>query len=855
MKFIKKVTFLILFLFSMNLIMPSLNVQAFEDSNTKEINSNEDLELILDEKVNEEKTEAINLNDGGDESSKVNEKAVNISDEPILIKLENPIENHKLTGSFFVKGWAIGLENISGVSVYIDGALYGQANYGIARSDIGSKYPQYSNSNNSGFNMEITGYKNGIHEVKVVATDIKGQKAEAKVNINVDTTTTAIMSQGTLRREQMISYLLKKNPTKSQEYVENFVDYTINEANIEGVNYDILFSQMMHETGFLKFGGDVKEEQNNFAGLGAVGNGAPGESFPTIEIGIRAVTQHLKAYASTEPLVQACVDTRFKYVQRGTALYVEHLGIPENPKGKGWAAANAYGYKILKIRDEIKQEPITYVSKVTSFEKTGEAVVGSKMTMIATATPEADTEYRFLVRDPSGYWKGLNDYSSKNSIEYTPTMSGMYRYVVHVKHKKSNADYDELKVIDFYVSAKTTSKITSFEKTGEAVVGSKMTMIATATPEADTEYRFLVRDPSGYWKGLNDYSSRNSIEYTPTMSGMYRYVVHVKHKTSSADYDELKVIDFYVSGTTSKITSFKTTGEAVAGSKMTMIATATPEADTEYRFLVRDPSGYWKGLNDYSSRNSIEYTPTMSGMYRYVVHVKHKTSNADYDELKVIDLYIDSNLIVIDPGHNYGGDEGAYAIHNGITYIERDLNMQVSLKLKSELEKKGFRVVLTRNPEDRETLSESESLKKRVDLANNLNAALFISIHQNSYTSSSVHGFEVYYSDAIPGSRGLLSSGGIEYSSSGFIRSAESEKVKISKKIGSSIVSSVTSEMGIKDRGLKNSNFYVVKNTTMPSLLVECGFISNPDEAKNLANSQKQQKMAEIIAREIDKNL
>ena len=59
---------------------------------------------------------------------------------------------------------------------------------------------------------------------------------------------------------------------------------------------------------------------------------------------------------------------------------------------------------------------------------------------------------------------------------------------------------------------------------------------------------------------------------------MYRYVVHVKHKNSSADYDELKVIDFYVSGTTSKITSFQTTGEAVAGSKMTMIATATPEA-------------------------------------------------------------------------------------------------------------------------------------------------------------------------------------------------------------------------------------------------------------------------------------
>ena len=124
--------------------------------------------------------------------------------------------------------------------------------------------------------------------------------------------------------------------------------------------------------------------------------------------------------------------------------------------------------------------------------------------------------------------------------------------------------------------------------------------------------------------------------------------------------------------------------------------------------------------------------------------------------------------------------------------------MQISLKLKSELEKKGFKVVLTRNPEDRETLSVSESLKKRVNLANDLNANLFISIHQNNYTLSSVNGFEVYYSDAIPGSKGLLSIGGIEYSLGGFIRSTQSEKVKISKKIGSSIVSSVTSEMGIR---------------------------------------------------------
>ena len=151
----------------------------------------------------------------------------------------------------------------------------------------------------------------------------------------------------------------------------------------------------------------------------------------------------------------------------------------------------------------------------------------------------------------------------------------------------------------------------------------------------------------------------------------------------------------------------------------------------------------------------------------------------------------------------------------------------------------------------------SESLKKRVNFANNLNADFFISIHQNSYTDSSVKGFEVYYSDATPESRGIISNDGIEYSLSSLrtVRASESEKVKVSKKIGSSIVSSVTSEMNLRNRGLKNNDYYVVKNTTMPSLLVECGFISNPDEAKNLANSQKQQQMAEIIAREIQNNL
>ena len=78
-------------------------------------------------------------------------------------------------------------------------------------------------------------------------------------------------------------------------------------------------------------------------------NGMKGNSFDTPQLGIRAQVQHLKAYASTDALKNACIDPRFKYVTRGCAEYVEWLGQKENPDGKGWAAGAGYGEKILSI--------------------------------------------------------------------------------------------------------------------------------------------------------------------------------------------------------------------------------------------------------------------------------------------------------------------------------------------------------------------------------------------------------------------------------------------------------------------------------------------------------------------------
>lgn len=128
--------------------------------------------------------------------------------------------------------------------------------------------------------------------------------------------------------------------------IEQFAQIFYEEANAEGVKAEVAFTQCMKETGFLKYGGDVLPNQYNFAGIGATG-AVHGAKFKNVRTGIRAQIQHLKAYASTSPLKNACVDPRFNLVTRNTAPYVEWLGIKENPNGHGWASAKNYGYDIV----------------------------------------------------------------------------------------------------------------------------------------------------------------------------------------------------------------------------------------------------------------------------------------------------------------------------------------------------------------------------------------------------------------------------------------------------------------------------------------------------------------------------
>ena len=193
--------------------------------------------------------------------------------------------------------------------------------------------------------------------------------------------------------------------------------------------------------------------------------------------------------------------------------------------------------------------------------------------------------------------------------------------------------------------------------------------------------------------------------------------------------------------------------------------------------------------------------------------------------------------IFIDAGHNYGGDDGAYSKFNGITYSERDINMQISSKLKRNLEARGFEVKMTREASDKEYSSVSDSLKKRVNIANMLNGDFFISIHQNAASVSNAYGVEAYYSTSTP-----------------ICGSMNSNKIEKSKSMAVQLTNSISSSLNRYNRGAKNGNLYVTKNTRMPSLLLECGFITNYDEVLKLTDEDFQFRIAEVIGQVIDDN-
>lgn len=182
-------------------------------------------------------------------------------------------------------------------------------------------------------------------------------------------------------------------------------------------------------------------------------------------------------------------------------------------------------------------------------------------------------------------------------------------------------------------------------------------------------------------------------------------------------------------------------------------------------------------------------------------------------------------VIVLDPGHG-GYDPGKIGTDQS---LEKNINLSIAEYLKNDLEQNNYHVVMTRS-DDSDYSNIGNGSKKTNDLNNRINIIneaapiMVISIHQNSYVDSNSKGAQVfYYGDT----------------------NTDSESKKIADSIQASLVNDVDPS---NHRVAKNNtSYYMLKKTAYPTVIVECGFLSNPEETKNLNDPAYQQKIAQAI--------
>lgn len=197
-------------------------------------------------------------------------------------------------------------------------------------------------------------------------------------------------------------------------------------------------------------------------------------------------------------------------------------------------------------------------------------------------------------------------------------------------------------------------------------------------------------------------------------------------------------------------------------------------------------------------------------------------SSRMYDTIQTVSLPVSNKVVVLDAGHG-GEDQGAQS-SNGTT--EAQTNLKIVLKVQQLLEQSGCTVILTRSDEnaiydlDKTTLRQKKvsDIKNRVKIGNENSADIFVSVHLNKIPQEQYYGWQTFYKEGNEKSQ------------------------KLATCVQTSLNDSIEKEN--KRVPLKIDNVYIMKNVQIPTTIVECGFLSNPEEEKQLLQDDYQNRIA-----------
>ena len=195
----------------------------------------------------------------------------------------------------------------------------------------------------------------------------------------------------------------------------------------------------------------------------------------------------------------------------------------------------------------------------------------------------------------------------------------------------------------------------------------------------------------------------------------------------------------------------------------------------------------------------------------FVILNKNLGEMASADQVETI-----KKIVVIDPGHG-GGDPGKVGVTGA---EEKEINLQIATKMKKLLEERGFSVVMTREKDEMLEGDKKEDMKKRVNIINEVKPDIAVSIHQNSFTDATVYGAQTFY-----------------YS--------ESEEGKQYAQVIQNALLEIDESNHRKAKA--NDNYYLLLRTKVPTVIVECGFLSNKEEAEKLSDNHYQEEISKVI--------
>lgn len=181
--------------------------------------------------------------------------------------------------------------------------------------------------------------------------------------------------------------------------------------------------------------------------------------------------------------------------------------------------------------------------------------------------------------------------------------------------------------------------------------------------------------------------------------------------------------------------------------------------------------------------------------------------------------------VVIDAGHG-GKDQGTTA-KMSLGYHEKSFNLNTALMLNTALRRRGYETILTRGGDF------FVPLELRSAMANSNHADLFVSVHYNAASNPKAQGIEVYY----------------------YASKEDVQRTAQSKQLAQTVLDRILEATQAKSRGIKQGNFAVIRETTMPAILVEGGFLTNEQELAKIRSSAYMKNLAESIARGVDEFL